>query len=164
MSGRAAPRPLAVLLATSPTAHPTLFSLSLSLSLRAATSRPGTDNVSVIVVNLSPRTAHSGAPRASNVEAVPSDALSLAGLSASPTLHANLAGLAPVFVGDEVTTYADNYAARGPFPVAPHPLMLREDSILTADPCSPGRVALRDKLRMRFADAYPPEEGKENVA
>lgn len=124
----------------------------------------GTDNVSVIVVNLSPRTAHSGAPRASNVEAVPSDALSLAGLSASPTLHANLAGLAPVFVGDEVTTYADNYAARGPFPVAPHPLMLREDSILTADPCSPGRVALRDKLRMRFADAYPPEEGKENVA
>lgn len=41
---------------------------------------------------------------------------------------------------------------------------LSQDSVVTADPCSPWRGALREKLKLPFLEAYPSDQpGKENV-
>ena len=46
----------------------------------------------------------------------------------------------------------------------PTPLCFQpsQESVTTADPCSPGRHNLQLKLRMGFAEAYPPSEAEED--
>ena len=56
---------------------------------------------------------------------------------------------------DELTFYYERKCR--PCPLA---CQSSQESVTTADPSSPVRVALREKLKMRFCDAYPPTEAR----
>ena len=165
------------------------------LAEAALKERHGSDNVSVIVVGLSPP-AHDGV--VSPLLSQHPDLMRIADISdpaAAHTTHATMSAAAstsawplhrlpladdslappsgfapndmpppshaPGLAAGLANRWASAGASEAPKAHVPLSWQLSQESVSTADPCSPGRLALTAKLRMSFNEAYPPSAAEE---
>merc|ERR1719263_819506 len=132
-----------------------------SLADRALCEHQGSDNVSVVVIGLSPPILEGQAALFSQTppHAAPPPAAPLA--PPPPSAPPPCAPLSYWQRGGDNERAHDAPMAPGA-PISqggPIPLSWQssQESVSTLDPCSPGRVALHAKLRLPFAEAYAAE-------
>ena len=132
------------------------------LADRAICEHQGTDNVSVIVISLAPPPIGTG--QVTELLSQQPHLLAEA-VAEDPTIEWRLQRTPPeVFGAQPSLAGMRERRLEGLHPPASmaagskQPALawqMSQESVSTADPCSPGRGPLREKLRMRFVDAYP---------
>ena len=121
-----------------------------ALAEKALCRYQGSDNVSVVVIRLSPPPLNQGFVSPLLHQQQQQQPELLAGASAP-----GVAPPAPPMWQPPPNPWGE--ASKQP----PLSYQGSQESVTTADPCSPGRHALQSKLKMRFIDAYPPSESED---